>query len=1064
MKPGQDIPAARRGASATGAPSVEDEAVIRAVQGYLAALQAGQRPDRQALLDRFPEVAPALADCLEGLDLLEQAAPSLGEAGGPPLPPPPSTGPRPTPLLGDFRLAREVGRGGMGVVYEAEQVSLGRRVALKVLPFAAALDARQLQRFRNEAQAAGCLHHGHIVPVYGVGCERGVHYYAMQFIEGQSLAELIGQLRQQAGSGSTDTSPAGRAPAPAAAQAPGPTPTGDMQAEARAGRARRRPAGGTAYFRTVAGLCAQAAEALEYAHQLGVIHRDVKPANLLVDGRGHLWVTDFGLAHVRSDVPLTLTGELVGTLRYMSPEQAKARPGVVDHRTDVYALGATLYELLTLEPVLRGQDVHELLHQIAFEEPRPPRRLDPTVPADLETIALKALAKDPAERYPTAQELADDLRRVLEDRPIRARRATPLQRLAKWSRRHRPLVAAGLAVLLVALVASLVSSFLIFQAYRAETAASEEAEDKSRRLKTTLKRAFQALDEIYLQVAEERLPREGPAEQAADRKLLLKARGFYEQFAQENRTNAEVQHEVCRVYFRMAEIDSKLGRLDQAREGFRRARDIAARLAADVPDDPEIQFDLGRTYVGLIDVANARGDRAALQAHCGRALEIFSELAVRYPAVPRYLSGVAKVHDVLGDLAKQDGDNALAIDHFRKALAKREKTVSPGQAPRDRNTYTLHRNLAHTVKMLGLSLTNGGGDPKEAVSCFRRACQLLRKLREQDPDDMLVLSNLGSTYENWARLLGNLRQPKEQERLLRRSVACYQEVIARHPNEVGYYQDLAQIENALAELLKDQDRGGEAQKHLARAIQHAKRVLAASPEQYVARSVIARARVYQGDILAAEGKPAEAEWAYRSALERFEMLVRKTPDIAGHADGLGESCFALAGLLVRSGRGPEAKQLCRRILDRAPDSTAVHNELAWRLATCPEPELRDPKEAIRRAKKAIAARPDDADFWNTLGAAYYRAGDCPAALGALDRSMRLNQGGHCGDWFFVAMARWQRGEKKQARRWYARAVHDLERKTPPGYDAGDLRRIRAEAAALLGEPLPAPPKSLSGQR
>jgi tetratricopeptide (TPR) repeat protein len=212
----------------------------------------------------------------------------------------------------------------------------------------------------------------------------------------------------------------------------------------------------------VAQLGVQAAEALEHAHQLGIVHRDIKPGNLLVEhapvplgeqagAEGlRLWVTDFGLAHCRSQAGLMLTGDLVGTLGYMSPEQALARRAAIDHRTDVYALGVTLYELLTLEPAFPGHDRAELLRQIAFAEPRPPRQLNKAVPRELETIVLKAMEKDPGIRYATAQELADDLRRFLKDEPIRARRPTPLQRARKWARRHRPVAGAAVAVLVVA--------------------------------------------------------------------------------------------------------------------------------------------------------------------------------------------------------------------------------------------------------------------------------------------------------------------------------------------------------------------------------------------------------------------------------------------------------------------------------------------------------------------------------------------------------------------------------------------------------------------------------------
>jgi serine/threonine protein kinase/Flp pilus assembly protein TadD len=421
--------------------SVRDSSAMEALVAELAdefraRLRRGEQPAVEEYAARHPQHAAVLREVLTAMLLLERPLDSGADGPGPgeaPL----------TDCLGDFRLLREIGRGGMGIVYEAEQLSLRRRVAVKVLPFAGALDLRKLQRFRHEAQAAALLHHTNIVPVYFVGCERGVHFYAMQLIEGQPLDAVIRQLRERA------------APAPTAADSAPPDGASSGSATlvaAQVGISTERSVSSRGFFRAVARLGIQAAEALEHAHQLGVVHRDIKPANLLVDGRGQVWVTDFGLARLKGEAGLTMTGDLVGTLRYMSPEQALARRVPLDQRTDVYSLGVTLYELLTLRPAHAGADRQEVLRGIAFEEPVPPRRLNRAVPPELETVVLKAMEKAPAERYATAQDLADDLQRFLKDEPVRARRPSLLQRGRKWARRHQAIVGAGLAGLLVGLV------------------------------------------------------------------------------------------------------------------------------------------------------------------------------------------------------------------------------------------------------------------------------------------------------------------------------------------------------------------------------------------------------------------------------------------------------------------------------------------------------------------------------------------------------------------------------------------------------------------------------------
>jgi len=446
--------------------------IVRILTEFLEELEAGASLDSEKLAAQCPEVAAPLKGCLASLKFLHDAVSEQGRLNLPGkadlsegkdgL----SDGARLSEVgrFGDFRLVREVGRGGMGVVYEAEQISLGRRVALKILPFAATLNARQLQRFKNEAQAAACLHHTNIVPVFGIGCEHGVHYYSMQYIDGQTLAAVIAELQKDPRPKEfTSTLDEGQQPTQFSTVDPRPSVLGP-----RSSMLDPR----SSFFKMVACLGIQAAEALDHAHQLGVVHRDIKPANLLLEIvpgvdtlRGEprafttgvrLWITDFGLARLTSscggdDGNLTLTGDLVGTIRYMSPEQTQGRPLGVDHRTDIYSLGVTLYELLTLRPAFSSSDRHELLHQILSEEPTRPRRSNPAIPPELETIVLKAMAKGPAERYATGRELAADLERFLKDEPIRARRPTPLQRARKWARRHKPIVWSAIVALLATL-------------------------------------------------------------------------------------------------------------------------------------------------------------------------------------------------------------------------------------------------------------------------------------------------------------------------------------------------------------------------------------------------------------------------------------------------------------------------------------------------------------------------------------------------------------------------------------------------------------------------------------
>jgi serine/threonine protein kinase len=372
--------------------------------------------------------------------------------------------------VGDYRIIREIGRGGMGAVYEAEQLSLGRRVALKVLPFAALATEAQVRRFTNEARAAATLQHPNIVPVYSVGREGNVHYYTMQYIDGPSLAEVLEELRaasREQGAGSMEPYRDDTCATAAASTwksglhrdrpHPDPLPKGEGNLRPNSQMVNARVAATYAaskstYFRTVVRWGVQLAETLTYAHENGVLHRDIKPANILLDVTGQPWLTDFGLARLAAEATMTMSGDLLGTLRYMAPEQALGKRAAVDNRADIYSLAITLYELLALRPAFAGEDRGEVLRQIALDEPRPLRKVDRSIPSDLDVILRKAANKNPTDRYKSAQGLADDLQRFLDHKPIRAKQPGLFERTAKWTRR-RPAVAALVAISLLAIIA-----------------------------------------------------------------------------------------------------------------------------------------------------------------------------------------------------------------------------------------------------------------------------------------------------------------------------------------------------------------------------------------------------------------------------------------------------------------------------------------------------------------------------------------------------------------------------------------------------------------------------------
>lgn len=358
----------------------QQEQVASIVERCMVALENGQQVNIETYVSEHPELQESLRRCLSSLQMLHQAVGELPSENRF------SNTPTPGTHLGDFLLHREIGRGGMGVVYAATQVSLNRTVALKVLPESIWSQPKRVRRFQLEAQAAALLQHPNIIPIYAIGAEGNTRFYAMPLIDGHSLDQLP----------------------------------------------KHRWAENN--FQPLLDMAIAAGHALQHAHDLGVIHRDVKPSNLIYDRHEKIWVTDFGLAQQIHHHSLTITGELVGTLNYMSPEQAQGEP--IDHRTDVYSFAATLYELCTGLKVVQGTNVADTLRCIQNVEPTPPRNLQPAIPIDLETILLKGLAKDRSERYASMAEMVQDLTALRDGLPIRGQRPSLWMRTQRWIKRN----------------------------------------------------------------------------------------------------------------------------------------------------------------------------------------------------------------------------------------------------------------------------------------------------------------------------------------------------------------------------------------------------------------------------------------------------------------------------------------------------------------------------------------------------------------------------------------------------------------------------------------------------
>ncbi|MBL8725287.1 MAG: serine/threonine protein kinase [Planctomycetes bacterium] len=646
--------------------------------------------------------------------------------------------------LGDFRIVGEVGRGGMGVVFEAVQESLGRKVALKVLPQAALLTDHQLQRFRREAQTAAQLHHSNIVPVFGSGESDGYHWYAMQCIAGASLDRW------------------------------------------RADRAAAPPADASAW-RTHAAVVArfglQAAAALHYAHEQGTLHRDVKPGNLLLEQNGHLWVTDFGLAKALEAEGLTHSGDLLGTLQYMAPEQFA---GHYDVRSEVYALGVTLYELLVLRPAFAARTRSELIECIRTRPPEALRRARPELPLDLVRVVEKAMARESRDRYASARELELDLLAFLEDRPVAARPLGAMRQLARWCRRNRVLASLAASTLLAVVGAGAVGWWSYATADRArqdaQLSAGEAVQQRNRadkNLALALAWAGEMFDGLIgrdplLDLDED--PDTGEATMVAravvdphNVEVLQSMLRFYDQFAAQNEHNEALAFETARAWRRVGAIHARLGGAEhflaaqaayeqaQQRFGAITTRDVTREIAA-------IQVELGQLAHQRADLGTAEQrfqDALQLLAKGGESRALWFERATTH-----YL--LAQLVEPAGSGRPQGGPNGpngpggpgsrdlndlrrdwarlfdAAKPHLQQALEILDRLLA--DEPEHREYQRLRARCLLLGSRLAGRAAEGPGQgqrsrdprtlPPEVESQRREGLELLRRLLQGNPEDL----------------------------------------------------------------------------------------------------------------------------------------------------------------------------------------------------------------------------------------------------------------------------------------------------------------------------------------
>jgi serine/threonine protein kinase/tetratricopeptide (TPR) repeat protein len=911
--------------------------------------------------------------------------------------------------LGPYRIVRPVGRGGMGVVFEAVHTGLDKRVALKVLTHG--LVAGRLDRFLREARTAAGLHHTNVVPVFDAGQVGGTAYYAMQFIDGTPLDAFLKPDPGPTGSLSpagptTRTSPPESAPTATLGSPGGATATRDPRAgDHSAARSKNadEPTRARLGPRRVAEWGLQAAEGLAYAHERGVVHRDVKPSNLLLDAAGVVWVADFGLAFRADDPTLTGEGEILGTPRYMSPEQAAAER--TDARTDVYSLGVTLYELLTGAPAFSGGGPMDVIHKVLTHTPPRPRSLNRRVPRDLETV-VKAMARAPADRYPSGREMADDLKRFLAGEPVKARRIGVVGRAWRWGRRN-PAVAALLSALLLALAGGTAASTALWLRARANY---REASVQRERADENFREALQAVDDYYTKVTENQLlDSKLPGMQPLRKELLEAALRYYQRFAERHADDPGLRLELAKAYGRIGRVTAEIGSQEEGLQLLLKSRDLLLALDRDRPGDEAVLEPLAAAYHQLGFVQNRTGRATEAVESARLAVARVRELLAAAPADAGRRELMARACAGLGNALDKANRPDEALRAFREGIELVESLARdcPGEARYLHSLAGQHHNV-------GVVYQDTLGKPREARAAFRTALELEEQAAARAPYDVRVQDFMAKHLHSLGVVHDNLKEFAPALEFFERAVALREKLVRENPAVHEFRGELAFSYRALGRLRRVRGEREPAARAFDQALALLERLVLEQPASPEYRRILGLTYTSLGVLRFESGDLAESLGYRRQAVAIQEKLVRDHPDnlhYRGHLvlylGNLGTLSNAL-DLLDDTRRTVErAQPLIDELRGRGyqepyfAGAPARHQTLSTQvrqqIATAEE-ELRRAREAANDERARLPAAPGVPARVRLLGLLSgcflheWRLGRKEEALRSMEESLRLVEG------------------------------------------------------------------------